>query len=120
MSLFGTNLRNIRLSRGLTQQELAELLGSNQASITAWERGPRTPPLVTITRIAEMLNVPLSALISIEETGKETDGERSIIDLVNSNHKIKELLNRIRFLSDSDIDVVLNVVSAMTRDVYEK
>ena len=120
MSAFGNNLRNMRLSRGYTQEEFAQLIDSNQASITAWERGVRMPPLMTIQRIAEQLKVPVSTLISVQETGLETDIDREIIDLLRSKPKIRELLDRVRFISDQDLNVILGVVTSMTRDVYQK
>lgn len=120
MSVFGTNLRNLRLSRGLTQEEMAELINSNQASITAWERGVRMPPLLTIQGIADSLHVPLSTLIGVQMTGYEADADRELIDLLESNPKIRDLLSRARFLSDQDLDVLLSVARSMTKDAFQK
>lgn len=118
MSTFGINIYNLRKSRGLTQQQLAEIIGSNQASVTAWERGARMPPLNTIQEIANKLHVPMSNLISIGTLGNSMDENRELFDMIQSNEKIHELVNRIRFLSEDDIDLVLGVVTAMTKDVY--
>lgn len=120
MTAFGDNLRNLRLSRGYTQEELAERLNSNQASITAWERGIRMPPYNTLERIANQLNVPLSTLISIQDTGFELDADKELIEFVRSKPSIQELLKRARFLSDQDLVVILNVVRSMTKDVCPK
>ena len=64
---FHTKLRNLRLSRGLTQMEVAEGLGSSQASVTSWETGRREPDFATIKRISEFFNVPMSSLLPSED-----------------------------------------------------
>ena len=40
----GEEIRNWRLKHDLSQQELAELLGIDQTTISAWEKGKRVPP----------------------------------------------------------------------------
>lgn len=46
-----TSLRRARLRTGLTQQDLAELAGTSQATISAYEAGGKTPSLETFQRL---------------------------------------------------------------------
>src|SRR5205823_5344496 len=46
-----------RLAAGLTQQQLAERLGKQQAAIARWESGTVYPKLDTICQIATALDV---------------------------------------------------------------
>ena len=116
MTTFGENLRAIRRSRGYTQEKFASMLDSNQANITAWERGSRIPPLSTIQEIARKLHVPMSALISIQATGKEEDVVREVTDIIGQNPKLKFLFDRVKLLCDEDLDAVIAIVNALTRD----
>lgn len=56
---FGRRLAEVRKSRGLTQQQLAERLEVSLVSIGYIETGKRWPRLVTLHRIADSLGVPL-------------------------------------------------------------
>ena len=115
MSEFGINLRDLRKSRKLTQQELAELINSNQANITAWERGERTPSLSTIQHVADTLHVPLSSLISMRNSGAIDDEERELVDLIRSNPKIRTIVDKSRYLSNADLNMLIDVIGALTR-----
>jgi len=61
----GKNIRKHRKSKGLTQTELAEILGTAQYVITNYERGLRKPPADKIPQIAKALGVPLEDLYGI-------------------------------------------------------
>lgn len=41
----GTNIRELRKSKGWTQVELAQKLNMTQQAITAYERGKKRPPV---------------------------------------------------------------------------
>ena len=54
---FGTNLREVRLSRMLTQNALARLTELSVSYVSMLERGQRSPPLGTVARVAQALQV---------------------------------------------------------------
>lgn len=58
------NLSRIRDARGLTQSQLAEAIGANQATISKIEKGIGNPTLDMIQRIAAALRVHPSQLFS--------------------------------------------------------
>ncbi|HVQ44179.1 MAG TPA: helix-turn-helix transcriptional regulator [Candidatus Saccharimonadia bacterium] len=59
---FGRRLADVRKSRGLTQQQLAEKLSISLVSIGYIETGKRWPRLVTLHRISAALGVRLEEL----------------------------------------------------------
>ena len=59
---FGDILRQLRLERGLSQDELAALLGTTKQVISRYETKKRVPRLSVVSDFAEKLGVPLSAL----------------------------------------------------------
>ena len=120
MPTFGENLRALRKSRGYSQEKFAGVINSTQAAITSWERGSRIPNLAMITHIADTFKVPVSSLISIENSGMDDDYFRSISDMLRDNPKIRMLFDRVKFLSQSDLDAVLNIVIALTKDRDEE
>jgi len=59
----GRNLRALRLAKGLSQEEFAELLGFHRTYVGGLERGERNVTLCTLSRLADELGVdPLSLL----------------------------------------------------------
>lgn len=60
---FGQNLRLLRAQRGLSQEDFARLLGTTKQVISRYETGQRTPKLTVAQRFANILGVPLSALM---------------------------------------------------------
>lgn len=56
----GQIIREARQRMGLTQQELAEQLGTTQSVITRWETGQRSPTLETVTRAVRACGLDLT------------------------------------------------------------
>jgi transcriptional regulator with XRE-family HTH domain len=63
--IFGRHLRELRLARGLTQQQLAALIGSNHPFISNMEHGLTVPGLAMLMRLAEALGCNPSDLIRV-------------------------------------------------------
>lgn len=58
------NIARIRKSKGLRQNDLAEMVGVKQPHISRIEAGDEGPPLSLYRSIAEALGVPLSELFT--------------------------------------------------------
>jgi transcriptional regulator with XRE-family HTH domain len=56
-------LREIRQRKYLTQQELADKIGSTKANISRLESGDQEPRISTVRRLAEALGVELDELV---------------------------------------------------------
>jgi transcriptional regulator with XRE-family HTH domain len=60
----GTNLAQLRESRGLTQEQIAKLAGVPRATWGNLESGAANPTLAVLYRVAQALQVPLEELIA--------------------------------------------------------
>ncbi len=60
---FGARVREVRLEKGLTQEQLAEAAGLHATFVSNVERGYRVASVVTVLRIADGLAVPPSRLL---------------------------------------------------------
>lgn len=63
----GTKIRKLRDLYDLTQDYVAEKLGISQNAFSKIERGETDPTYSTLVRIAEILKVDVSRLISFDE-----------------------------------------------------
>jgi transcriptional regulator with XRE-family HTH domain len=55
--LVGRNVRRIRLKKGLTQEQFAEVSGFSQQYISSLENGRRNPTVITLYELAVALGV---------------------------------------------------------------
>lgn len=63
MSKFHLRIKELRISRKLSQQELADYLKISKSSVNMYERGEREPGLDMIEAIADFFNVDLDYLM---------------------------------------------------------
>jgi len=64
-SLLGKRLRDLRESRGWSQEELAEESDLDPTYIGGIERGRRNPSLVSLAKLARALKVSLPELLRV-------------------------------------------------------
>ena len=60
--------RQIRLSKGFTTRQLAELSGISKSQITRIENNQQVPTIDTLCRIAEALGVPVESTYEYHHT----------------------------------------------------
>jgi transcriptional regulator with XRE-family HTH domain len=61
---FAANLRRLRTTAELSQEDLSDLSGLHATEISRLERGVRDPRLSTIVRLARALRVDAAALLA--------------------------------------------------------
>lgn len=74
--LFGQRLSALRKAKGLTQKELADVLGTTREMIDYYERRAVNPALEVVRSCAKALNVPMAELLGSEdsENGRKRRG----------------------------------------------
>jgi len=70
------NLKRLRHSRGLTQEQLAERLGVSFQSVSRWETGLSYPDLELLPEIAAFFEVSTDVLMGVEKATMEQNLER--------------------------------------------
>ncbi len=68
---FGENLKNLRKSRELTQEALADFLGMSFQAISKWERGETYPDITMLPTIASFFGVTVDSLLGTDMIEKE-------------------------------------------------
>ncbi len=63
---FDIRLKEQREKAGLSQRELARLLGMSPKSIAAWEAGERSPQLLKIVKITKFFRVSLDYMLGLK------------------------------------------------------
>ena len=77
---FHEKLQELRKSKGLTQEELAEILFVSRTAISKWESGRGYPNIESLKAISKCFSVSIDELLSGEE----------VLNLAEEDHKEKE------------------------------
>lgn len=63
---FSSNIKNLRLQKGLKQQELADKLSITQRKVSYWELGKVEPDIDMLWEIADLFEISVDELIGKE------------------------------------------------------
>ena len=111
-----------RMSRGMTQTELADKLGVAISTVGMWERGHREPNLETLEAISDVFNVPLSYFLCDDPDHavniSPTDADR--LEAIHQNPRLGLLFDRQRKMSDADVEIMLTLAERILAERTNK
>lgn len=81
--LIGERIRNLRIERGLTQENLAEKAQFHFTYIGQLERGEKQASLTTIEKIVNALEITFEELFSFINDNEKTEEYSTITQIVN-------------------------------------
>lgn len=93
----GKNIHKFRKKKGLTQSELAVILGVKNTAVSNWETGDNNPPADSLGNICEALGISATELLGLKHPRDELSfEERRVIQKYRENknmqHAVKVLL----------------------------
>jgi transcriptional regulator with XRE-family HTH domain len=102
----GERIRELRLKRGWTQQQLAERVGIQQKQISSYERGANVPSGQTFIALAEAFGVSLDYLAQISP---HSSAQAAIadLDLLEKVQRVDRLDEHERTLVKDVMDLVV-------------
>ncbi len=95
----GGFLKELRKEKEWTQEQLAELLGVTNRSISRWENGNNLPDLDLLIQISEYFGIGLEEILSGEKRTEETDKKmkETVLQVADySNEEKQKMVRRIR------------------------
>ena len=121
----GKFISKCRKKKGITQNELAELLGITNRAVSKWETGICMPDAGTIPELCQILDISISDLFSGEKIMENNkDSEKFILKLVKEKaERDKQLLILeilIGILSTSVLVSFILLASFINVSVYVK
>ncbi len=69
----GNNIKRLRLAKGLTQEQLAELLTISTAAVSKWEARNTYPDITMLFPLAEIFGVTVDELLGYDEAKAKAD-----------------------------------------------
>ena len=80
----GTNIKRLRISKGLTQEQLADLLCVSHAAVSKWELKVTYPDITMLFPLAQIFDVSIDHLIGYDEEKAKAE----VDEIVNEYHKL--------------------------------
>lgn len=67
----GDNLKQLRLRKGLTQEQLAEVCGVSAQAVSRWENNTSYPDITLLPGLAVFFNTSVDAIVGMDEIRRE-------------------------------------------------
>lgn len=83
---FAEQLKRARIAQGLTQQQVADLLGITNSTYCGYETGKRQPDVAKIKRLASVLNTSGDILL---ETGFASEYKTDVLKSTTLNEALE-------------------------------
>lgn len=87
---FGEKLSEVRKKRGLSQEDLAKLIGTQGPAIGRYERGIAKPTIEVATKLAKALEVSLDYLVGNSELELDNNILKRIVEIQKLPDDLKE------------------------------
>lgn len=84
LTALGNRIRRLRISKNMSQEELAFRSDLNPAHLGQIERALKNPTIKTVEKIADSLEVPMSSLLSFHIPPGENDPSKTTFDVIVS------------------------------------
>lgn len=97
---FGERLSEVRKKQGLSQDELASMIGTQGPAIGRYERSVAKPTIEVAGKLAEVLNVSLDYLVGNSDVELDKKTLQRILDVQKLPESIKE---KVFYLIDVSI-----------------
>jgi len=107
------NIKTIRKSKGLSQEELAIKLNVVRQTISKWEQGLSVPDAEMLINISEVFEIPVSEILGENIEKKENDDLKVIsekLEVINeqlSNYQKEKRKKKNQALIIIDIGIIL-------------
>jgi transcriptional regulator with XRE-family HTH domain len=107
---FGINIKHLRETYNLTQNDIAAMAGVTDKAVWAWENTSKMPKMATVEKIANHFGLKKSNLIEddgLKRLDSFSDDENEIMVLNNDD---AEIIQRIKKLSPIGQKMIMDMI----------
>ena len=111
-------LVELRTSKGVTQEDVAQSLSISNKTVSKWENGASTPDLPMVVELAKYYGVTTDTLLGLSEDKKQSTKEeiRSLFEGLDRRESVLKAFETVKAL----VPAMYGTVSKYNDDVYDK
>ncbi len=118
MKKTGDFLKFLRKEKGLTQEQLAEILGVAGRTVSRWETASNMPDLSILIQISDFFNVDIKEILDGEKKKESIDKEFKetlikVADYDKTKNKMVAKISKIGFLSTISVGMLVLLIQFM-------
>ncbi len=102
--LLGTRIKSLRIEKGLTQDDLAEMINVTKSTISYYENSKRTPTVTNLHLLAEALNVSFDYLMGNDHYEVADSSDNYSLHMANEEVEFIKEIRRYTKLYDKMIE----------------
>ena len=118
MMRFEEKIVELRKSKGLSQEELAEQMGVSRQAVSRWELGHTLPDITNLVQLCELFGVSADYLVRDEEqtSAKSDQSAKTIAQLTRERERIRYQARRFYYIAWADFIMALAFMLAFFMD----
>ena len=110
----GEKIKKLRQFKGITQEQLANMLSISSQAVSKWETGVTNPDITLIPDIAKLFDVSTDELLGVEKSKKKS--AKTDNDIISA--RLAKLEKMIGLLTASDDNEALEIMLEDSKKVY--
>jgi len=103
---FSQVIKKLRKEKGLTQQELANIVGITATGVSYWESGNAVPNTETLNKLANYFGVTINFLLGVKDKIEMEDNSRTAILFRKVEQVEPKEREKLLDIIDSIIDIL--------------
>ena len=107
-SPFGERLTRLRMARGLTQTQLAELIDSSQRAVSHYETIAELPPAAVLVKLAQILQVSADELLGLKAPRRAATPRED-----PETRRLWKRFQAVRSLPEKDQRAVIRLINSL-------
>ena len=113
--MIADRIKQLRISKGMTQNDLAVLVNLTQQAIAKWEKGTSEPDTARLSTLSQHFGVSADYLLGIETAKKESPSEDELSVLLQEP-LMKDIYDAVLELGPDNRALILAQIRAV-RDI---
>ncbi len=114
------NLIKFRKEKGLTQKEIAIMLGINPAAVSNWESGRNSVDIENLLRLSKVLSVSLVDIYGIyADNCGFSDKEKELVRAYRKSPSMQSAVDKLLGISDEEQSYIFRAARSNDKSVPE-
>ena len=111
---FVKNLRHLMEAKGISQADISRELDVSSATASDWCTGKKYPRIDVMQRLADLLGVRYSTLVT--ENGLVDFEDQRRLEAIHQNPRLGLLFDRSRKMSHEDVEFMLQMADRILKE----